>query len=242
MNQETIQRLNALNREFYRVTADAFDATRSDPWKGWTKLLPYLDGLLSQASVSVLDAGCGNGRFGVFLAKHVAGTLDYHGLDSSPALLDHAREALSRLPNVTAHLALHDLIEQPPNTGDYDLVVLFGVLHHVPGAENRRALMRTLAARVKPGGYFAFTCWRFAEIERYRQRFTPFPPDLMVEPGDTLLDWRRGQRALRYCHDVDDDERAELITATGLTEIAAFRADGEENRANQYSLLQKSPQ
>ncbi len=242
MDAATVQRLNALNREFYRVTADAFDATRWAAWDGWTRLIPLLGAeLLGSDTLSVLDVGCGNGRLGVFLAGQVGGTLDYHGLDSSVALLDHARESLARLPNVTARLELRDLIEQPPDAGPYDLVALFGVLHHVPGADNRRALMRSLAGRVKPGGYLVFTCWRFAESEHYRQRFTPFPPGLDVEPGDYLLDWRRGQRALRYCHDVDDDERANLIAATGLTEIAAFRADGEEGRANQYSLLRKSP-
>lgn len=238
MDVFTVQQLNTINREFYRITADAFDATRSAAWDGWTRLIPLLGaGLLGSETVSVLDAGCGNARFGVFLAGNVAGKLDYHGLDSSPALLDHAQESLATLPNVTARLELRDLLEQPPDEGQYDVVVVFGVLHHVPGADNRRALMRSLAARVKPGGYLAFTCWRFAESERYRQRFTPFPPDLQVEPGDYLLDWRRGQHALRYCHDVDEAERADLIAATGLAEIAAFRADGEGNRANQYSLL-----
>ncbi len=239
MDLATVQRLNAINREFYRVTADTFDATRAGPWHGWTRLTPLIGQLLEDETVSVLDAGCGNGRFGAFLAGKAAGKLDYHGIDSSPALLDRARAALARLANVSARLEQRDLIEQPPDAGRYALVALFGVLHHVPGADHRRALMQALAARVRPGGALAFTCWRFAEIERYRQRFTPFPAELQVEAGDYLLDWRRGQRALRYCHDVDDAERADLIAATGLTEIAAFRADGEDDRANYYSLLQR---
>jgi len=59
-------------------------------------------------------------------------------------------------------------------------------------------------------------------VQRYRQRFTPFPPDLQVEPGDYLLDWRRGQRALRYCHDVDD---------------AGFAARGKPVEIDDYAVL-----
>ena len=241
MDETTVQRLNTINRNFYVVTAEAFDATRSDPWDGWTLLLPSLHPLLDNPKMSVLDAGCGNGRFGVFLAAHVTGRLNYYGIDSSAALLDRARSALALTPHMSVELDRRDLMEQPPNSGQYDLVALFGVLHHIPGADHRRALMRALAARVRSGGVLAFTCWRFTEFERYRQRFVPFPPDLNVDQGDYLLDWRRGQPALRYCHDVDDDERAGLIAATGLKEIAAFRSDGEDNRANQYSLLAKEP-
>ena len=61
----------------------------------------------------------------------------------------------------------------------------------------------------------AFACWRFYEYARFRARIVPWPEDLAgrVEPGDHLLDWRRGERALRYCHHVDEAEQAELVAA-----------------------------
>lgn len=231
MDEVTIQRLNAINREFYRTTADEFDRTRGQPWPGWLKLLPYLGD-----SLRVLDVGCGNGRLGVFLAKHRS-VAHYHGVDSSPALLEHARAALAHLPSVT--LELRDIVEQPPDTGSYDLVALIGVIHHIPGAQRRIQLLRSLAERVHPGGILALACWRFYEFERFRQRIVPWPEDLAVEPGDYLLDWRRGQTALRYCHYVDDAEHAALVAAAGLTEIAAYRADGFNGLVNRYSLLKR---
>jgi SAM-dependent methyltransferase len=231
MDTDTIRRLNAINREFYRITAAEFDQTRGAAWPGWARLLPHL-----KLPLAVLDVGCGNGRFGVFLREHLGGEqpLRYHGLDNNPALLERARAAL---PEATFELC--DVIENPPESGQYDLVALLGVLHHIPGYAARRAFMRGLAERVAPGGLLVFTAWRFYEYPRFRERIVPWPPDMPVEPGDYLLDWRRGERALRYCHYVDDAEHAALVAATGLREIATYRADGQTGDANRYSLLRR---
>jgi tRNA (uracil-5-)-methyltransferase TRM9 len=234
MNKDTIQRLNAINREFYETTATEFDQTRGRAWSGWVKLSEYL-----KAPLSVLDVGCGNGRFGVFLAETFSEPITYHGIDNNRALLDYAQTVLANIPHITATLTEQDIIAQPPETGSYELVVLFGVIHHVPGADNRLAFIHHLADRVAPNGMLCFASWRFYEYERFRQRIVDWDVDITVEQGDYLLDWRRGERALRYCHYVDDSEHSALIAATGLTEVETYRADGEDNRMNVYSILRK---
>src|SRR5215216_2276581 len=92
MDQDTARHLNDINRHFYEVTAESFDQTRQSPWPGWEALLPYL--APQQAPLSVLDVGCGNGRFGVFLTKHLGIDVHYHGVDNNAALLERARQAL----------------------------------------------------------------------------------------------------------------------------------------------------
>jgi SAM-dependent methyltransferase len=119
------------------------------------------------------------------------------------------------------------------------LVALFGVLHHIPGAARRRDLVRALAAQVRPGGLLAFTSWRFYEYPRFRSRIIPFPPGLDVEANDYLLDWRRGEHAVRYCHYIDDAEQADLIAAAGLMPVTAYRADGESGSMNSYVVLRR---
>jgi SAM-dependent methyltransferase len=237
MNAETVTRLNDINRQFYRVTADSFDETRRYAWPGWERLLPYLTQLRSP--LAALDIGCGNGRFAVFLSEKLGNAIRYHGIDNNAALLDRARTATARL---NAHLEERDIVENPPDTGTYDLVVLFGVLHHIPGAAQRREFMSQIAERVAPGGILAFACWRFYEYERFRQRIVSWPPDLApnVERGDYLLDWRRGELAtpaIRYCHYIDDNEHTALVAATGMAEIATYHDDGESGDANRYSVL-----
>lgn len=239
MNDETIHALNDLNRHFYATVSEDFDTTRGKPWPGWRQLLPHLR-TLSAAPLRLLDVGCGNGRFGLFVAREHNAPLVYHGLDSNAALLAHARAALAALPDVRASFDQRDILISGLPEGAYDLVVLFGVLHHIPGTAQRRAFMRALAARVAPGGLLAFAAWRFYDDPRFRERIAPWPPALDAEPGDHLLDWRRGANALRYCHHVDDAEFDQLLAATGLHLRARYRADGQTGDANLYAILQAS--
>jgi tRNA (uracil-5-)-methyltransferase TRM9 len=235
MDETTIRRLNEINRRFYATVTAEFDATRQKAWAGWEDIIRNLT-----LPLHVLDVGCGNGRFGIFLIERLGKDgLHYVGLDSSAILLNKARESLV---GIDARLEQRDIVEQPPDEalGQFDLVALFGVLHHIPGADRRRALIRSLAERVAPGGRLAFTEWRFYEVERLRERIVPWDADWQVEAGDYLLDWRRGgQRetapALRYCHYVDDAEHAGLIAAAGLPVLAEYHADA----ANVYTLLRK---
>ncbi|MBI5961599.1 MAG: class I SAM-dependent methyltransferase [Chloroflexi bacterium] len=231
MNDDTVKRLNQINREFYQITADSFDESRGQPWPGWDQLIPYL-----HPPLTVMDVGCGNGRFGVFLAQHMGADVIYHGIDNNSTLLERAQTALT---GIETHLTLRDIVEQPPDEGTFDLVALFGVLHHIPGRKQRQDFVRKLAERVKAGGMLAFATWRFYEYERFRERITSWPSDLDVEKGDYLLDWRRGDRALRYCHYVDDTEQADLIALSGLCEVITYRADGRTNDINCYTLLRK---
>ncbi|HEX2622957.1 MAG TPA: class I SAM-dependent methyltransferase [Phototrophicaceae bacterium] len=237
MEHSIRQRLNAINREFYRVTATEFDQTRQEAWRGWEPLLPYLSSI-----TSVLDVGCGNGRFGVYLVQHLKAHLKYHGIDSNPALLNLAAVSLANdAPTLQVQLDEHDIIDNLPDTGQYDLVVLFGVMHHIPGYAERQGFIRKLAEQVTSGGVLAFACWRFYEFERFRERIIPWYETLRaeIETHDYLLDWRRGTTALRYCHYVDDNEHTELIRASGLTELSTYRADGFSGTVNHYSILRK---
>ena len=234
MDNDTIQRLNVLNQDFYRITAENFNQTRNHAWGGWQQLLPYL-----KPPLSVLDVGCGNGRFGQFLFENLSTDIAYTGLDANPSLLNRARELLSDF-NESVHLVQEDIIKHPPDVGEFDLVVLFGVMHHIPGYQNRLDFMHQLAQCVAPNGLLVFACWRFYDNPRFRERIVAWSDDFQVEHHDYLLDWRSGERALRYCHFVDDAEHANLINATGLHELTTFRADGKSGDLNQYSILRKS--
>jgi SAM-dependent methyltransferase len=242
VDDATIGALNEINRRFYETVAADFDVTRQRAWQGWERVAEFVGaGFKSaQSELRVLDAGCGNGRFGVFLAERLGKErLRYVGIDSSAALLDRARTSLD---GIDAHFEQRDLLEQPLDElfGQFGLVALFGVLHHIPGADPRLALLRSLAARVAPGGLLIFTEWRFLDEPRFRERIVPWNAvpwgeNMQVEHGDYLLDWRRGETALRYCHHVDDAEHARLVAATGLALIAEYRADA----ANLYAVLRK---
>ncbi len=191
--------------------------------------------------------GCGNGRFGCFLAEQQP-KLRYLGLDTSAELLEIARSR-GPLGSATEFQQL-DIVEQDLDAclGErrFSLVALMGVLHHVPGAERRRSLLRALAGRLRPGGLLALTSWQFEAYQRFRDRIVaweahnrdaaePIDP-AQLEPGDHLLRWGRGAR-LRYCHFADEDEIHALLAPLPCQRLASYRADGREGNLNHYVVL-----
>jgi SAM-dependent methyltransferase len=250
MDDETARALNELNVAFYRDHAAEFSASRARPWRGWERLLAWLPD--TGAPVSLLDVGCGNGRFGRFLARHRV-LARYAGVDASPPLLAIARAD----PPAAARLdwTLADFVAAPPDRvlpeGGFDLAVLFGVLHGVPGRERRRALLAAMAARLAPGGLLVFTCFRFAEDARLAGRIVPWesarealahPIDpARLDPGDHLLPWGDDPCVLRYGASIGEAERAWLVSGLPVDPVAEFRDEGPGAALNQYAVLRRAP-
>jgi SAM-dependent methyltransferase len=219
MKPETIERLLALNAAFYQRSAAAFSRTRTAPWPGWSRLLDRFS-----PRISVLDLGCGNGRFFAELSRRdLAG--DYLGVDTSARLIELAREA-----HPDGRFLVGDALS--PVEGRFDLVVAFGLLHHLPSFELRRRFMTSLGTH---RGTVCVTFWRFEDRPRFQRRMLPWPLEER-EPGDHLLDF--GEEGPRYCHHASDEEIGELIGASGLSEVDRYSADGESGDFNEYSVLE----
>jgi len=195
MDRATILALNQINRDFYTHRAEEFSATRRRPWRGWLRLLPYIG---ERETLSVLDVGCGNGRFAVFLSEHLESPFSYLGIEFSATALEHARAKLSGLPSIT--LKEHDVMAGLGDiSGPFSLIALFGFLHHVPGFDTRRSLLIELGLLLEPDGILAFSVWQFGRFERFRKKLIPWDTFLAntgvevdrsrLEPGDHILSW-----------------------------------------------------
>jgi len=250
VNWSTILALNAINRDFYVGRADEFSATRGGPWRGWLRFLERLRS--GEPPISVLDVGCGNGRFALFLRDHLERPFHYAGVEYSSAAVERARANLAGVPNVTLHE--HDVIASladdtlfPNLPTDFSLIALFGFLHHVPGYETRRALLTELAKHLRGSGALVFSVWQFGRFERFRKKIIPWenfltktgarldPSDL--ERGDHMLSWGDREPAYRFCHFTDSDETSRLVSALPLDLVEVFSADGHTNDLNQYFVL-----
>ena len=116
------------------------------------ELLPFVpDGS------SVLDIGCGCGLFLLALAfagKRISGV----GIDTAPDAIRAARLA-ARTAEIAATGSTLSFetacgTEEWP-AGQFDVVSLIDVVHHVPGAR-QRSFVAAAAARVRPGGVLIY--------------------------------------------------------------------------------------
>ena len=244
MDPTTQAALRRINRDFYSRHAADFDRTRHPGgWPGWQRVVEAA-ARLTHRPLRVLDLGCGNGRFALFLTRkpellgHTPFT--YQGIDLSNELIDHARAATAGLDHVRFRIG--DIEECSLNELTYDLVTLFGVLHHLPGFDTRRRTLRRAASAAAPGGLLALTCWQFAADPGFERRRLDWTSEAdvdpaEVEPGDHLLRWGPAEsQARRYCHHTDEPELDRLASGLQLAEVARYRSDGPGGRQNLYWL------
>ena len=127
----------------------------------------------------------------------------------------------------------------------FDAIALLAVLHHVPSRSSRVELLRSLGNLLASRGLLAISVWQFLNSQRLRRKIVPWqvigvsPTDL--EPGDYLVDWRRGGQGLRYCHWVSEQELGELLEAAGLSLQATYYADGREGNLNLFGIARAVP-
>jgi len=253
MDEKTVRTLNAINRSFYRDCAAEFSATRQEAWPGWHRIARLLREMPVDRDIHVLDVGCGNGRFAEFLALALPerrSSTHYLGIDASAPLLAAVRARtlpLAEVATLQADLVGARVAEQLAQRR-FSLIAVFGVLHHIPGHGNRRALLESLARHLEPGGLMALAFWRLAESPRLRGKLRPWAEwntsaeepidESRLEAGDQLLAWGPGGQAVRYCHFADEDETRRLVAATSLQTVATYTDDGRERDLNRYFVLQ----
>ncbi len=246
MNQEVQQRLLTLNREFYATVAEPFDATRLAAPVGKRELVRRLP---LTAHATIADIGCGNGRLAWLLEeRHVP--LDYVGVDANAQLLALAQTHTAGLHYVRARFVQADLAQpdwptriDKPDRG-CDIVTCLATLQHLPGFALRATVMQQLAALATPEGIVAVSAWQFLSSERFVAKQIAWSTfgieEAQVEAGDALLPWQQGKFAVRYVHQIDEDEMTALAAAAGLMVEATYRADGKEGNLNLYAILRRT--
>ena len=232
MRETVAAQLLRLNSEFYQTLAVPFSQTRARLQPG---IVRAVGGLRPEAAV--LDLGCGPGSLARELTRR-GHTGRYLGVDASEPLLAEARRK-SLPPNFAFSQAditrplWEESLGQP-----FDAVFAFAVLHHIPGLELRARLARAVRRTLAPGGEVTLSTWSFLGSDRLRSRIQPWEAIGLtredVDPGDYLLDWRRGGTGLRYVHHFDQTELRNLAQDAGFEVIESWRSDGEGGRLGLY--------
>jgi SAM-dependent methyltransferase len=134
-------------RPFYSQYAWAYDLLMDRPVrKECAAMVAWLIERGVLPGGTVLDAGCGTGRYAAELARRGYAV---HGIDVSPELIDEARQSIAGRSN-TISFSVGD-ISALPSIG-YDAIVCRGVLNDFVDDHDRQAVFATFAQSLRPAG------------------------------------------------------------------------------------------
>jgi SAM-dependent methyltransferase len=101
---------------------------------------------LRKDGLEVLELMCGYGEVSYIMERQLAVSIRYEGIDSSETLIGIAKRL-----NPSINVIKMDIGEFTPSR-KYDLIVIYGGLHHVPDDVNR--VFEKICGSLKQEGYF----------------------------------------------------------------------------------------
>ena len=224
-----------LTNEFYNKTAPEFDKTRKYEWDGWTQLMDFLKGK-SNLEGSVLDVACGNGRFANTIKKNF---LEYYyiGIDNNEYLLEQAKKTYFEKGKI--EFFKFDIYQDWArlkilSKKTFDLVVAFGITHHLVDDNAREKFLENLFNMVNSEGIVVVSFWDFLGTKSLSKKVVE-----SLGGGDYILDWKRGEVAYRYAHHYTKGEIMNLLNRTNLKIIKNYSADGPNGMSNDCYILKK---
>ena len=200
------------------MSYDNFATTFSQSRKNhpWPELDYIIEDMKKQGVSSVLDVGCGNGRFLEEWGKHEGGNIDYLGIDSSEWMITEAQKLHSH--HRFEVLEMSQLQTSNFKLQTFDAILFLASFHHLETRESRIQVLQDTKKLLTPDGRIYMTNWNLLSQERYKDAHQ-WNGDFQIKIGEFS----------RYYHGFTVEELAELFEEAGFTVIENRIFDGERN-------------
>jgi SAM-dependent methyltransferase len=201
----------------YDAWAPVYDAWSSE----MTEDVPHYVALAREADGPIVELMVGTGRVAIPVVRETGKPM--LGIDSSPAMLEIARQRSAGLP---LELRLGDVRELELEEPAALVYVPFRSLLHLRGWHEKRRVFERVARSLRPGGRFAFNAFAFshtvaAQIDGTTRDQGGVLHTLHYAPADNRVDIVR-----------DDGATIQLWWATrsewhGLVDVAGLELEAE---------------
>jgi SAM-dependent methyltransferase len=208
-----------------------------DAWSAhMTDDVPYYVDLVREADGPVVELMVGTGRVAIEAVRQTGKPL--LGIDSSPAMLQIARERAAGLP---LELRLGDVRDLELDEPAALIYVPFRSLLHLRGWQEKRRVFERVAGSLRPGGRFAFNSFAFshriaAALDGTTQEENGVVHTLRYAPADNRVDIVRA-----------DGAAIRLWWATrseweGLLDVAGLEIEAQYGWFDKRPLADDSPE
>ncbi len=150
---------------------DAFATTFSNSRKDhpWLELDTIIEHMRQQNALSILDIGCGNGRFLAEAENWELRIENYIGIDSSCWMIEEARRLH---PEYHFEVIPMESLTYDLWTMSYDAILFLASFHHLDTEEKRVGTLTHIKKLLAPHGRIYLTNWNLRDQERYKNSET----------------------------------------------------------------------
>lgn len=116
----------------------------------------------SGTAARILVAGAGGGAQEIVTAGALEPCWRFTAVDPSPPMMELTVGRLEEYGLLDRTEVVPGTVDDLPSEACFDAGTLIGVLHHLPGDDAKRASLRSLAQRLKPGAPLVLACNYYA--------------------------------------------------------------------------------
>jgi SAM-dependent methyltransferase len=202
----------------YDAWAPVYDAWSAD----MTEDVAHYVSLAREADGPIVELMVGSGRVAIEVVRATGKAV--LGIDSSPAMLDIARERSTGLP---LELRLGDVRDLELDEPAALIYVPFRSLLHLHGWQEKRNVFERVARSLQPGGRFAFNAFAFdhrvaARLDGTTQDQNGVVHTVRYSPADNRIDLERDDGATIHLWWATRSEWEGLLDVAGLEVEALY--------------------
>lgn len=224
MNKNNSQKIINKVREDYNLIAKEWDLSRNRFSNLKVSLITDIN-----SGDKVLDLGCGN----AFLLPLI---LDkgarYVGFDLSEKLIEISKNKYEKeIENGQAEFVIGQATELPFKDDEFDFVISFAVLHHIPSRELQEKYFQEIKRVLKSNAKVKISVWNLFS-EWPNKRFDIESQLAGKKSGDAIVPWKAtsGKIVERYIYQFSKEELFSLAERAGFKNIKLdyFNRAGEK--------------